>query len=111
MSRASAGHDLEARVEALRRELAALIVTLCNTGQRLEDLADELRSRRQMDKVVALDRRRHGSEELGRPLRGYAEWSGATAALGRRAAVPTRASRARGISARAPAGPASGGNI
>jgi hypothetical protein len=60
MRRASAGHDLEARVEALRRELAALIVTLCNTGQRLEDLADELRSRRQMDNVVALHRRRHG---------------------------------------------------
>jgi hypothetical protein len=66
MSRAFAGHDLEARVEALRRELTALIVTLCNTGQRLEELADELRSRRQMDKVVALDRRRQGSGELGR---------------------------------------------
>ena len=64
MSRASAGHDLEARVDALRRELAALIVTLCSTGQRLEDLADELRSRRQMDKVVAL---RPATARLGRP--------------------------------------------
>jgi hypothetical protein len=60
MSGATANRDLEARVEALRRELAALIVTLSNAGQRLEDLADELRSRRQVDKVVALDRRRHG---------------------------------------------------
>jgi hypothetical protein len=64
MRRASADHDLEARIEALRRELAALIVTLCNTGQRLENLADELRSRRQMDKVVALDRRRQGHDIL-----------------------------------------------
>ena len=60
MRRASADHDLESRVESLRRELTALIVTLCNIGQRLEDLADELRSRRQMDNVVALDRPRHG---------------------------------------------------
>ena len=60
MSKATAGHDLEARIEALRRELAGLIVTLSNAGQRLEDLADELRSRRQADKVVALDQRRRG---------------------------------------------------
>ena len=55
---ATGDRDLEARIEALRRELAGLIVTLSNAGQRLEDLADELRSRRQADKVVALDRRR-----------------------------------------------------
>jgi hypothetical protein len=60
MSGASESHDLEALVEALRRELAALIVTFCNAGQRLEDLADELRSRRQTDNVVALDQRRQG---------------------------------------------------
>jgi hypothetical protein len=60
MRGASESHDLEAQVKALRRELAALIVTLCNAGQRLEDLADELRSRRQTDNVVILDRRRHG---------------------------------------------------
>ena len=42
--------------------LAGLIVTLSNAGQRLEDLADELRSRRQADKVVALDRRRRGKD-------------------------------------------------
>jgi hypothetical protein len=58
MSKASGDRDLEARIEALRRELAALVVTLCNLGQRLEDVADELRSRRRADKVVALDRRR-----------------------------------------------------
>jgi hypothetical protein len=58
VSVATGDRDLEARIEALRRELAGLIVTLSNAGQRLEDLADELRSHRQMDKVVALDRRR-----------------------------------------------------
>jgi uncharacterized membrane protein len=58
VSAATADRDLEARIEALRRELAALIVTLSNAGQRLEDLAEELRSRRQADKVVALDQRR-----------------------------------------------------
>jgi hypothetical protein len=47
MSRATGDRDLEARLEALRRELAALIVTLSNVGRRIEDLADELRSRRQ----------------------------------------------------------------
>jgi hypothetical protein len=60
MSKATGDRDLEARVEALRRELAALIVTLCGLGQRLEDVADELRSRRRADNVVALDRRRRG---------------------------------------------------
>jgi cation transport ATPase len=67
----SAGHDLEARVEALRRELAALIVTLCSTGQRLEDLADELRSRRQMNKVLALvpATARQGRPQSGHPGR------------------------------------------
>jgi hypothetical protein len=60
MSAAIGDRNLEARIEALRRELAGLIVTLSNAGQRLEHLADELRSRRQADKVVALDRRRHG---------------------------------------------------
>jgi hypothetical protein len=40
--------------------LPRLVVTLCNLGQRLEDVADELCSRRQADKVVALDRRRRG---------------------------------------------------
>ena len=60
MSVATGDRDLEARIEALRRELAGLIVTLSNAGQRLEHLAEELGSRRQADKVVALDRRRHG---------------------------------------------------
>jgi hypothetical protein len=60
MSAATGDRDLEARIEALRRELAGLIVTLSNAGQRLEVLADELRSRRQADKVVALDLRRRG---------------------------------------------------
>ena len=60
MSRATGDRDLEARLEALRRELAALIVTLSNVGRRIEDLADELRSRRQAGNVVALDRRQRG---------------------------------------------------
>ena len=58
MSVATGDRNVEARIEALRRELAGLIVTLSNAGQRLEDLADELRSRRQADKVVALDQQR-----------------------------------------------------
>ena len=62
MSVATGDRDLQARIEALRRELAGLIVTLSNAGQRLEDLADELRSRRQADKVVVLDRRRRGKD-------------------------------------------------
>jgi hypothetical protein len=49
--------DLDARIEALRRQLAGVVIMLSNAGERLEDLADELRSRRQA-KVVALDRRR-----------------------------------------------------
>jgi hypothetical protein len=60
VSVATGDRDLEARIEALRRELAGLIVTLSNAGQRLEDLAEELGSRRQADNVVALDRRRRG---------------------------------------------------
>jgi hypothetical protein len=62
MSAASADRDLEARIEALRRELAGLVVTLCNAGRRLDDLTDELRSRRQADKVVALDLRRRRND-------------------------------------------------
>ena len=60
MSRATGDRDLEARLEAVRRELAALIVTLSNVGRRIEDLADELRSRGQAGNVVALDRRQRG---------------------------------------------------
>jgi len=56
MSRANGDRDLEVRVGALRRELAGLVATLCNLGQRLEDLADELHSRHQAGKVIALDR-------------------------------------------------------
>jgi hypothetical protein len=51
MSRATGDRDLEARLEALRRELAVLIVTLSNVGRRIEDLADELRSRHQAGNV------------------------------------------------------------
>ena len=54
MSATSADRDLEARIEAMRRELAGLVVTLHNAGQRLDDLTDELRSRRQADRVVTL---------------------------------------------------------
>ena len=57
--------DLAARIEALRRELAGLVVTLCDAGRQLDDLADELRSRRQEDKIVALDlRRRHNDPDI-----------------------------------------------
>ncbi len=62
MSAASADRDLEARIEALRRELAGLVVTLCDAGRQLDDLTDELRSRRQADKVVALDLRRRRND-------------------------------------------------
>jgi len=55
MRAVSGGRDLEARVEVLRQELVGLMVTLSKVGQRLEDLTDELRSRRQMDNVVAFD--------------------------------------------------------
>jgi hypothetical protein len=48
--------DLEERIEALRRELAGLMVTLSNAGQELADIAEELYSRRQANKVVALNR-------------------------------------------------------
>lgn len=57
MSVDAAELDLDARIEALRRQLAGVVIMLSNAGERLEDLADELRSRRQA-KVVALDRRR-----------------------------------------------------
>jgi hypothetical protein len=62
MSRASTDCDLEAEVEALRREFAEVIVTLSHAGRRLEDLADELRSRRHEDKVVALYHRRRDKD-------------------------------------------------
>jgi hypothetical protein len=52
--------DLEARIEALRLELAGLVVTLSKAGQQLEDLTDEVRSRRPADKVVAFDQRQRG---------------------------------------------------
>jgi hypothetical protein len=49
MSRATAYRNLEAQVEALRRELAEVIVTLSNASRRIEDLADELRLHRHAD--------------------------------------------------------------
>jgi len=55
MRAVSGERDLEARVEVLRQELVGLMVTLSKVGQRLEDLTDELRSRRQVDNVVAFD--------------------------------------------------------
>ena len=55
MRAVSGERDLEARVEVLRQELVGLLVTLSKVGQRLEDLTDELRSRRQLDNVVAFD--------------------------------------------------------
>jgi hypothetical protein len=55
MRAVSGERDLEARVEVLRQELVGLTVALTRVGQRLEDLTDELRSRRQMDNVVAFD--------------------------------------------------------
>ena len=60
MTRVPSDHGLETRIETLRRELAAVIVTLCNVGQQLEDVADELRSRREAEKVVAFNRGRRG---------------------------------------------------
>jgi hypothetical protein len=51
----SGERDLEARLEALRQELVGLITRLNQLGQRLEDLTDELCSRRQVDNVVAFD--------------------------------------------------------
>ena len=55
MRAVSGERDLEVRLEALRQELVVLITTLNQLGQRLEDLTDELRSRRQVDNVVAFD--------------------------------------------------------
>jgi hypothetical protein len=60
MSRTTAHRNLEAQVEALRRQLADVIVTLGNVSRRLEGLADELRLRLHADKVVTLDRHRPG---------------------------------------------------
>lgn len=68
MSRATGERDVEARVEAIRRELPAHVVTLCNLGQRLEDRADELRSRLQANKVIALDRRWRGKGHEDRDI-------------------------------------------
>ena len=55
----AADRGLETRIEALHQELAGLIVNLCTTNQRLENVAEELRARRQADKVVVLDRGSH----------------------------------------------------
>ena len=55
MRAVSGERDLEARLEALRQELVGLITRLNQLGQRLEDLTDELRSRRHVDNVVAFD--------------------------------------------------------
>ncbi len=55
MRAVSGERDLEARVEALRQELVELMVTLSKVALRLESVTDELRSRRQMDNVVAFD--------------------------------------------------------
>ncbi len=52
----AANCDLEERIEALRRELAGLVVTLSNASQELADIAEELHSRRRANKVVTLDR-------------------------------------------------------
>jgi hypothetical protein len=63
--RSDADRDLEVRIEALRQEVAGLMVELRNTTQRLEDVAEELGSRRQTDNVVALDqapRRKRGRD-------------------------------------------------
>jgi cell division septum initiation protein DivIVA len=60
MSADATERDLQARVEALRRELAGLTTRLSKAAQRLVDLEDELRSRRHAANVVTLDRRRRG---------------------------------------------------
>jgi len=65
VSAVSGERDLDARLEALGQELMGLIVTLSKVGQRLDDLTDELRSRRHVDNVIALDlppRRRNRHE-------------------------------------------------
>ena len=54
-----ADRGLETRIEALRQELATLSVNLCTTNQRLENVAEELRARRQAEKVIVLDRGSH----------------------------------------------------
>ena len=69
MRAVSGERDLDARLEALRLELVGLMSNLSQLGQRLEDLTDELRSRRQVDNVVAFDlpprrRRRHSPDLL-----------------------------------------------
>ena len=46
--------DLKERIEALRRELAGLVVALCKASRQLDDLADEIRSHRQTSKVVPI---------------------------------------------------------
>ena len=55
MRAVSGERDLDARLEALRLELVGLMINLSQLGQRLEDLTDEFRSRRQVDNVVAFD--------------------------------------------------------
>ena len=67
MSAVSGERDLDARLEALGQELMGLIVTLSKVGQRLDDLTDELRSRRHVDNVIAFDlppRRRSHDPDL-----------------------------------------------
>ena len=51
-----ADRHLEERIEALRQEVATLMVELRHTIQRMEDVAEELGSRRRTDNVVELDR-------------------------------------------------------
>jgi hypothetical protein len=60
----AADGDLEERIEALRRELAGLVVTLSNASQELADISEELHSRRRANKVVTLHR--HSGRERGR---------------------------------------------
>lgn len=51
------GHSgLEDRIETLQREFAALAVALSSASRELADVAEELRSRRQTQNVVPLDR-------------------------------------------------------
>ena len=54
-----ADRGLETRIEALRQELARLVVDLSTTHQRLEEVAEEIRASRQTGKVVVLDRGSH----------------------------------------------------
>ena len=55
----AADRGLATRIEALYQELAGLIDNLRTTTQRLENVAEELRARRQTDTVVVLDRSSH----------------------------------------------------